>query len=323
MLKLFRLVPILLALLAQARPASAADVVRLGNLRFVQYGGASYMQQIAHKYGLVIEEKFFDKGIDAMEALKNGQVDLAACATDAAIAGYANGAPLYIVAGLGKGGATLIARKESGITTTEGLKGKKVAVLKGAVQELLLYAELVQHKMTWSTSPGQDVLVIQTKTAADANKMLTDGSVDAVLAAEPFATQAVSKGVAVLVTKPYDTPLGEPVRSLVMSKAMYERRDVALRVLRCFVEATQTLIANADLAEMYVRDHVFAGKLSHDDYVASATSGPLTTDITSDYVQKTAYYMVKYGAGKLAIRPVAADFVRLDLLEEAKRAAAK
>ncbi len=323
MSRLSRFASLLLALLAVARPAAAADVVRLGNLKFVQYGAVSYMQEIGHKYGLEIQEKFFEKGIDVMAQLKAGELDIGAGATDGAIAAYAGGTPLYIVAGVGRGGATLLARKAAHISRAEDLKGKKVAVLQGAAQELLLYAELVHHKMTWSAVPGQDVLVVRTKAAAEANKLLEEGSIDAVLESDPYASQALDTGNAVEVTKPYDTPLGEPVRALVMSKAMYERRDLALRVLRCFVEATRLFIAKPEVAEKYVRQHTFGGKLTHKDYVDSTNNGPFTTDITVPYVQNTAYYMVKYGAGKLPIHPVATDFVRLDLLEEAKRTGAK
>ncbi len=320
MSRLFRFAPLLLALLLGARPAAADDVVRLGNLRFVQYGALSYMQEIGHQYGLTIQERFFEKGIDAMAQLKAGEIDIGGGATDVAIAAHAGGTPLYIVAGIGRGGATLIARKAAHVTRWEDLKGKKVAVLQGAVQELLLYAELVQHKLTWAAVPGQDVLVVRMKAAPEAKRLLEEGSVDAVLSSDPYASQALATGNVVEVTKPYDTPLGEPVRALVMSKAMYERHDVALRVLRCFAEATRLFIAKPDLAEKHVRQHLFGGKLTHEDYVASVTNGSFTIDITLPYVQNTAYYMVKYGAGKLPVHPIATDFVRLDLLEEVKRA---
>ncbi|WP_242393388.1 ABC transporter substrate-binding protein [Anaeromyxobacter oryzisoli] len=316
----------LLLALVLALPAGATraeDVVRVGNLKFVQYGAVSYMKVIGHKYGLKVEEKFFEKGIDVMAQIKAGTIDIGAGATDAAIEGYANGTPLYIVAGLGRGGSMLLSRKSLPIKKIEELKGKKVAVLHGSAQELMLYAELVQHKLTWSVNAGQDVRIVQTRASAEANKLLQAGTVDAVCESDPYASQAISGGFGREIMKPYDTPLGEPVRALVMTKKMYENRDLAQRVLRCFVEATRTFQAQPALAEKYTRETVFGGTLNHQDYADSAANGPLTTDITLNYVQNTAYFMVKYGAGKLPIHPVAADFVRLDLLEAAKRAHGK
>lgn len=313
---------LVLALALPVRPALAEDVVRLGNLKFVQYGAVSYMKEIGPKYGLKIEEKFYDKGVDVMAELKAGALDLGAGGADSAIAAYANGTPLYIVAGIGRGGSMLLARKSLPITKVPDLKGKRVAALQGSAQELMLYAELVQHKMTWSVNPGQDVSIVLTKSAAEANKLLEAGTIDAVCESDPYASQAISAGYARLVLKPYDTPLGEPIRALVMSKAMYGNRDLAQRVLRCFVDATRIFLAQEPLAEKYTREHVFGGKLTHQDYADSLANGPLTTDITVPYVQNTAYFMVKYGAGKLPIHPIATEFVRLDLLEAAKRASA-
>jgi NitT/TauT family transport system substrate-binding protein len=177
--------------------------------------------------------------------------------------------------------------------------------------------------MTWSVSPGQDVVIVQTKASPEANKLLEAGSVDAACESDPYASQAISAGYGREVMKPYDTPLGEPVRALVMSKKMYANRDLALRVLRCFVDATRLFMAQPSLAEKYTRETVFGGKLTHQDYADSIANGPLTTDITLPYIQNTAYFMVKYGAGRLPVHPVATDFTRLDLVEEAKRQAAK
>ncbi|UGA37075.1 hypothetical protein JOS77_23475 [Chromobacterium haemolyticum] len=70
-------------------PALAADVVRLGNLKFAHYGAISYMKEIAPKYDLKIEERMFAKGIDIMPAIVAGEVDVAASAADAAVAGRA------------------------------------------------------------------------------------------------------------------------------------------------------------------------------------------------------------------------------------------
>ncbi|MCD5363670.1 hypothetical protein LQT98_18500, partial [Chromobacterium aquaticum] len=66
--------------------AQAADVVRLGNLKFAHYGAISYMKEIAPKYDLKIEERMFAKGIDIMPAIVAGEVDIAASAADAAVA---------------------------------------------------------------------------------------------------------------------------------------------------------------------------------------------------------------------------------------------
>jgi len=46
-----------------------------------------------------------------------------------------------------------------------------------------------------------------------------------------------------------------------------------------------------------------------------------TYDITAEQVKITADLMTKYGVGKMSRTPKAEEFVKLDLLQEAKRAA--
>ena len=90
----------------------AADLVRLGNLKFAHYGAVSYMKEIAPKYNLTIDEKVFAKGLDIIPAILAGDIDIAASALDAAIAGRAAGSPVYVVAGFAKGGVRIVGRSD-------------------------------------------------------------------------------------------------------------------------------------------------------------------------------------------------------------------
>ena len=140
--------------IAQAAPP---DVVRLGNLKFAHYGAVSYMKELAPKYNLQIEERVFAKGLDILPAIIAGEIDIAASALDAAVAGRSSGVPIYVVAGFAKGGARIVARPDLNIKSIADLKGKKVGVARGGAQELLLAAELAKYHLTWSDQPGKDV----------------------------------------------------------------------------------------------------------------------------------------------------------------------
>ncbi len=308
-----------LALLAVGTTASAADVVRLGNLKFAHYGAISYMKEIAGKYDLKIEERTFAKGIDIMPAVIAGEVDIAASAADAAVAGRASGAPIYAVAGFAKGGARIVAAQGSNIKSVAQLKGKKVGVARGGAQELLLAAELHKNKLTWSDKPGKDVQIVYLP-FADLNQALMGKQIDAMSQSEPQSSQAINKGFGYEVVKPYDTPLGEPVRTLVMTEKMYkEKPDVAQRVLKCFVEATSTFIANPQLAEKYVRESVFKNQITSDDFKDAIGNSPYSYDLTVSHMQITTDMMQQYGIGKMAKPPKATDWVKLDLLAKAKK----
>jgi NitT/TauT family transport system substrate-binding protein len=317
-----RYTALLVALLvaASAVPALAADVVRLGNLKFAHYGAVSYMKEMCGKYNLKVEERVFPKGIDIIPAIIAGEIDIAASAADAAIAGRASGAPVYVVAGFAKGGARIVAQAGSTIKSVKDLKGKKVGVARGGAQELLLMAELEKAGLTWSDKPGKDVLLIYLA-FSDLNQALAAKQIDAMCQSEPQSSQAINKKFGVEILKPYDTPMGEPIRALVMTEKMYrEKRDVAERTMMCFVEATSLFNKDMKLAEKYVRENMFKGQISSDDFRDAMDNADYTYDISVEHIDITTRLMQKYGVGRMTKPPRAADWVKLDLLQKAKAA---
>lgn len=309
------------SILLTASTVHAEDLVRLGNLKFAHYGAVSYMKEIAGKYSLKIDEKVFPKGIDIMPAVIAGEIDVAASALDAAIAGRAGGAPIYAVAGFAKGGARIVGRSDLAIKSIAELKGKKVGVPRGGAQELLLFAELAKYNLSWSDKPGKDVQIVYLA-YADLNQALMSKEIDAMSQSEPQSSQAINKGYGAEISKPYDTPMGEPIRVLVITEKLYkEKPDVAQRLLACFVEATATFLAKPPLAMSYVRDQMFKGQISDGDYKDAMDNAAFTYDLPIEHVQITTDLMEKYGVGRMTNPPKAADWVRLDLLTKAKAAA--
>ncbi|MDQ2822494.1 MAG: ABC transporter substrate-binding protein [Pseudomonadota bacterium] len=305
---------------AQAQSQSPAlDVVRLGNLKFAHYGAVSYIKEIAPKCGIRVEEKIFAKGLDVMQAIIAGELDVGTTASEAAISGRAGGAPIYVVAGFAKGGARLVARPDANIKSVRDLKGKKVGVTRGGIQEVLMMAELQKAGLTADSAPGKDVQLIYLS-YADLNQALMGKNIDAMMQSEPQSSQAINKHFGVEVIKPYDTPIGEPIRTMVMTEKFYkERRPVAEKFMKCFVEATRTFLENRALAEKYVRETVFKGQITKDDFDDAIGNSMFTYDITPEHIQITTDVMAKTGVGRMAKPPVAKDWVKIDLLAEAKK----
>jgi len=308
-----------MAALLAAGGAQAQDVVRLGNLKFAHYGAVSYIKEIAPKCGIKVEERVFAKGLDVMQAIIAGELDVGTTASEAAISGRAGGAPIYVVAGFAKGGARLVARPDANVKAVRDLKGKKVGVTRGGIQEVLLMAELQKAGLTADPAPGKDVQIIYLA-YADLNQALLGKNIDAMMQSEPQSSQAINKGFGVEVLKPYDTPIGEPVRTMVMTEKFYAtRRPVAEKFMRCFVMATNAFIKDRALAEKYVREVVFKGQITKDDFDDAISNSPYTYDITPEHIQTTTDIMVKTGVGRMAKPPVAKDWVKTDLLDEAKK----
>jgi NitT/TauT family transport system substrate-binding protein len=308
------------ALLAAASgQVQAQDVVRLGNLKFAHYGAVSYIKEIAPKCGIKVEERVFAKGLDVMQAIIAGELDVGATASEAAISGRASGAPIYVVAGFAKGGVRLVARPDANVKGVKDLKGKKVGVTRGGIQEVLLMAELQKAGLSADSAPGKDVQVIYLA-YADLNQALLGKNIDAMMQSEPQSSQAINKGYGVEVLKPYDTPIGEPVRTMVMTEKFYNTKHAtAEKFMRCFVMATSAFIRDRALAEKYVRDVVFKGQITKDDFDDAISNSPYTYDITPEHIQTTTDIMVKTGVGRMSKPPVAKQWVKTDLLDEAKK----
>jgi NitT/TauT family transport system substrate-binding protein len=314
-----RRIGIATALAVVACTSYAEEVVRLGNLKFAHYGAVSYIKEIAPKCGIKVEEKVFAKGPDVMQAILAGELDVGATASESAISARANGAPVYVVAGFAKGGARLLARSDAGIKSVKDLKGKNVGVTRGGIHEVLLAAELAQAGLSMSDQPGKDVQVIYLA-FADLNQALLGKNLDAIMQSEPQSSQAIHKGYGVEVMKPYDTPIGEPVRTMVMTEKFYkEKRPLAEKFMRCFVEATRTFIDSQTVAEKYVRETLFKGQITKDDFNDAIANSPYSFDVTPEHIQTTTDVMNKYGVGKMARPPVAKDWVKTDLLADAKK----
>ncbi len=307
--------------LACASSAHAEDVVRVGNLKLAHFGAISYIQEIAPQCGIKVDVRLFSKGPEIMQAMVGGDLDVGASASEAAISARANGTPIYVVAGFAKGGARLLAAPDSGIKSVDDLKGKKVGVTRGSIQEVLLAAELGQHNLTASEQPGKDVNLIYLG-YPDLNQALLLKQVDAIMQTEPQSAQAIIKGFGKEVMKPYDTPVGLPVRTMVMSEKFYnEHKDLALKFMKCFVTATKTFMDHPEVARQYVTETLFKKQVSAEEFDQAISNSPYSFDITAEHIQTTTDVMGKYGVGKMSKPPIATEFVKLDLLEQAKKEA--
>jgi NitT/TauT family transport system substrate-binding protein len=307
-----------LTLLA-AGSAQAEEVVRLGNLKLAHFGAVSYIKEIAPRCGIRVEEKVFAKGLDVMQAIIAGELDVGATASEAAISGRAGGAPVLVVAGFARGGARLVARPELKVSGLAQLKGRKIGVTRGAIQEVLLMAELARHGMSADAMPGKDVQLVYLP-FADLNGALLNKQIDAMMQSEPQSSQAINRGFGMEVMKPYGTAIGEPVRTMVMTEQFYQtRKPVAEKFMRCFVQATKAFIDDKALASKYVREVIFKGQISADDFDDAIANSPFSYDITPQHIQATTDMMVKTGVGRMRAPPRAPDWVRTELLAAAKK----
>ncbi len=242
-----------------------------------------------------------------------------ASAADTAVTGRAGGARIFIVAGIARGGLRLLARPGQNIRNLQGLKGKKIGVARGGIEEVLLVAGLQDAGLSVDSVPGRDVLLVYLAPAA-LQPALASRKIDAMIQSEPQASQAILKGQAVEVLKPYETAVGEPVRVLFMTEAFYHRkRPLAEKFMRCFVEATNIFVADPALAELYMRGVVFQDQLSSAEFREAIGNTPYANSVSMRHIQVTTDTMVRTGLASTGKAPLAREWVRTDLLEAAKK----
>jgi NitT/TauT family transport system substrate-binding protein len=300
--------------------AFAQDVVRVGALKLVHYNAIWYLDKVGAKYNIKFEIREFKKGLDAMEAMKAGEIDIASSGMDGAISARAAGIPVYVVAGFSKGGIMMLCRPDLNLKTILDLKGKKVGVVRGGAQELALLMELNKNKLTYSDKEGKDVQIVYLASYAAVNEAMSTKSIDAMCQSEPQSAIAILKGFAKEMMRPYDTELGMPVKALTMTEKLYnEKHDVAERAIKAFTEATKYFIDNPDVAQKYFTETVYKGSVTPEEYKAAIGNSPYSYDVTTDHVQQTIDAMVRCGVGKMDKPPVAKDFVKTDLLTAAKK----
>jgi NitT/TauT family transport system substrate-binding protein len=173
--------------------------------------------------------------------------------------------------------------------------------------------------LTYSDQAGKDVQLIYLG-FPDLNQALLGKNLDAIMQSEPYSAQAISKGFGNEIIKPYDTPIGMPVRTLVMTEKFYkEQRPLAEKFMRCFVQATKTFIDNRDIAEKYVRENMFKGQVSHEDFVSAIENSPYSFDVSIEHIQITTNLMQKYAVGRMSKPPIATEWVKTELLDQVKK----
>jgi NitT/TauT family transport system substrate-binding protein len=132
----------------------------------------------------------------------------------------------------------------------------------------------------------------------DLNQALLGKNIDAMMQSEPQSSQAINKGFGAEVLKPYDTPIGEPVRTMVMTEKFYNEKSAAGRKIHALLrEATKAFIDNKALAEKYVREVIFKGQITKDDFDDAISNSPYSYDISAEHIQVTTDIMARTGVG--------------------------
>lgn len=213
------------ALSATGGRASAADrVIKVGTLKLI-HGITPYFYEKFLPAGFKIEVIPFETPTDGKNAVVTGTVDFGIYGLAAATLGGANGEPVVIIAAACNRGMAVVAGKDTGINTIKDLKGKKIAILPGSTQEVVILDRLAAEGMTI-----KDVEPVRLA-FSDMAPALARGDIDAYVGAEPGPGISLANGVGKIVEYPYSTPTGSLNMVLTTRREMIEKDPELVKTL--------------------------------------------------------------------------------------------
>lgn len=231
----------LLALTSQVRPATAAEI-RIGYQKsstltaILKTNGA--LEKALAPLGITVSWHEFTSGLPLLEAINVGSVDFGADVADTVpIFAQAAGAKLAYVAeeAASPSAQAILVPKDSPIKSLADLKGKKVAVTKGAGSHFLLLAVLAKAGLTF-----KDITPAYL-TPADGRAAFVSGNVDAWVAWDPFLTSAKAQSGARILTDG-SNGLASYKRYYLASAAFAEKHGDELNVIFAKLVETGTWV---------------------------------------------------------------------------------
>ena len=251
-----RALPILcrlaLALLLLVHTAGLADEkpVRIGYQKYgtlLQLKDSGILEAALKPQGIAVEWREFPAGPPLLEALNVGAIDFGTTGEAPPIFAQAAGAPLLYV-GVGAPaphGEAILVPKDSPIRSVTDLKGRKVALNKGANAHYLLVRVLEDAGLSYADI--QPVYLAP----ADARAAFEQGAVDAWAIWDPYFSSAQhSTGARILADglKPDGTALVSNHQFHLATRQLYATRPALVRTILASLTQAETTL-HADNAE--------------------------------------------------------------------------
>ena len=265
-----------------ATPAISADrVIKVGTLKLI-HAITPYFYEKFTPAGYKIEVIPYETPTDGKNAVVTRSVDFGTYGLAAATLGGAAGEPVVIIGAQCNRGMAVVAGVKSDIKSIKDLKGKKVAILPGSTQEVVILDRLKMEGMS-----VKDIQPIRVS-FSDMPAALERGDIDAYVGAEPGPSISVAKGVGKVVEFPYGTPTGSVNMVMTTHEAMLKDNAELVKVfLAIHRKATEYAMANrAAFVDMATQK---LGQPRPTIEIA-APNVELTWNTDADWVKRAKYY---------------------------------
>lgn len=263
-------------------PAFGQDkVIRVGTLKLMHAITPHFYEKFAPP-GYRFEIIPFETPTDGKNAVVTKSVAFGTFGIAAATLGGAAGESVVVIGAQCNKGMAVVAGKNSGISSIKALKDKKVGILPGSTQEVVILDRLKQEGMTVKDIQPVRLAFSEMATA------LERGDIDAYVGAEPGPSISLSRGIGKIVEYPYGTPTGA-LNMVMCTHADMVKADPALITvfLQMHRKATEFALANrAAFVEMCEQKLGLPARTVE----LAAPNIELTWRIDDDWVTRAKYY---------------------------------
>jgi NitT/TauT family transport system substrate-binding protein len=185
-------------------------------------------------------EKWFEAAQPIAVATAGGSVDVGATGITASLYNMvAGGQQLWIVADKGReqkgySSSALLVHNDSGVTTPEELKGKRIGITQtGSTFHYMAGRILENHNMSLS-----DVQLVPLNSIKGLMEALNSQQVDAVILNEPNISTAVAEGYGKVITQVGDE-MDYQTSGIFFSPKFADDRETAVSFMKAYAKATQ------------------------------------------------------------------------------------
>ena len=304
--------------IAGCAPKSNSDVkepVSLGFAPSLNYLAITALEQgYFADEGLEVTVTEYSTGTKALNGLFDGEVDVSVVGTGPLVTASFDRSDFKIFSSVSTHYDLyrIVARKDSGIQTPSGLKGKRVGTSQGSSFHYFL------HNFTLENGFSEDDVELVFSGAADQPAALANGDVDAISTREPYISEAISLlGENYIIFSEPGLP-SNTLNLIAMDTYLQEKPQVAEKMLRALLRAEEFASQNSSQALSLVAGYL---DISEEELQVGWENTTLSVSLNQELIlelENIARWSIGQGLTDASNIPNYLDYFYLDGLDTVK-----
>ncbi len=234
-----------------AAPPKTKDTVNIGYL-ITDHDAPLYIAKtkgFLEKYGMNVKLANFNSGPEIMTQIAGGSIDIGIAGVPPVILAYDKDPTVKIIAAVHKNGSGLFVKKGSGLTKFTDLKGKKIGYPgPGSIQDIMVRQLCKDNNVSYAND-----LTMSKLPAGQWIGSVDAGTVEAVIAWEPYVTMAEMQGIGEVILRSEEIMPGHPCDSVVTTQKMIsDYPDSVMAFLKAHKDAVELISSNPQEAAQIV-----------------------------------------------------------------------